>query len=81
MRRRGKVVIFCGGRQCACVVGKKRGKCVRSRVKGGRDVVGYQGDWTRIMGQRRESRAGLERDIRKNIFMKFDISSSKDLFG
>ena len=54
---------------------------MRSRVKGERDVVGHQGDWTKIMGQRRESRARLERDIRKNIFMKFDILASKDLFG
>ena len=54
---------------------------MRSRVKGGRDVVGHQGDWTRIMGQQRESRVGLEKDIRENIFMKFDISASKDLFG
>ena len=43
--------------------------------------MGHQKDWARIMGQRRESRVGLEKDIRKNIFMKFDISTSKDLFG
>ena len=52
---------------------------MRSRVK--KRVMGYQGDWARIMGQRRESRVGLERDIRKNIFMKFDILASKGLFG
>ena len=54
---------------------------VKKRVKGERDVVGHQGDWAIIMGQRRESRVRLERDIRKNIFIKFDISASKDLFG
>ena len=54
---------------------------MRSKVKGGKDVVGHQGDWTRIMGQQRESRVGLEKDIRENIFMKLDISASKDLFG
>ena len=66
---------------CLCGWKEERKESVRSKVKGGRDVVGHQGDWTRIMGQRRESRVGLERDIRKNIFMKFDISASKDLFG